>query len=136
MATVVRNASTQEIFGVELEMNFQITQNWSLRASYGYIDAEYDNYIADITGDGIITDNSNLIPRNTPENTFGVITTYDANIGQGLCKPPSPIVTAIRLKLRPATHPSATWTALMTSAVVSATCGQTIAIASPSMAKT
>ena len=58
-------------------------QNWSLRASYGYIDAEYDNYIADITGDGIITDNSNLIPRNTPENTFGVITTYDANIGPG-----------------------------------------------------
>ena len=30
-----------------------------------------------------ITDNSNLIPRNTPENTFGVITTYDADIGPG-----------------------------------------------------
>ena len=83
VATVVRNASTEEIFGVELEMNFQITQNWSLRANYGYIDAEYDNYIADITGDGVITDNSNLIPRNTPENTFGVITTYDADIGGG-----------------------------------------------------
>ena len=83
VATVVRNASTEEIFGVELEMNFQITQNWSLRANYGYIDAEYDNYIADITGDGVITDNSNLIPRNTPENTFGVITTYDADFGPG-----------------------------------------------------
>ena len=83
VATVVRNASTQEIFGVELEMNFQITQNWSLRANYGYIDAEYDNYFADIVGDGIITDNSDLIPRNTPENTFGVITTYNADIGGG-----------------------------------------------------
>ena len=36
-----------------------------------------------ITGDGVITDNSNLIPRNTPENTFGVITTYDADFGPG-----------------------------------------------------
>ncbi len=52
VATVVRNASTQEIFGIELEMNYQITENWSLRANYGYIDAEYDNYFADITGDG------------------------------------------------------------------------------------
>ena len=34
------NASTEEIFGVELDLNFQITQNWSLRANYGYIDAE------------------------------------------------------------------------------------------------
>ena len=59
----MRNASTQEIFGVELEMNFQITQNWSPRANYGYIDAEYDNYIADITGDGVITDNSNLTAK-------------------------------------------------------------------------
>ena len=40
VATVVRNASTEEIFGVELDLNFQITQNWSLRANYGYIDAE------------------------------------------------------------------------------------------------
>ena len=65
VATVVRNASTQKIFGVELEMSYQITENWFLRANYGYIDAEYDKYIADITGDQIVTDNSDLIPRNT-----------------------------------------------------------------------
>ena len=81
VATVVRNASTEEIFGVELEMNFQITQNWSQRANYGYIDAEYDNYIADIRGAGIVTDRSDLIPRKSPENTFGAITTYDSDIG-------------------------------------------------------
>jgi len=83
VATAVRNASTQEIFGVELEMNFQINPNWYLRASYGYIDAEYDSYFADLNGDQVITDNSDLIPRNVPENTFGVSTTYTADIGPG-----------------------------------------------------
>ena len=83
VATVVRNASTQEIFGVELEMSFQITEAWTLRGSYGYIDAEYDDYFADLTGDGIVTDNSGLVPRNVPENTFGISTTYTANVGAG-----------------------------------------------------
>jgi iron complex outermembrane receptor protein len=83
VATVVRNASTQEIFGVELEMSYQITEQWYLRGSYGYIDAEYDEYFADLNGDNIITDNSGLVPRNVPENTFGLSTTYTANIGPG-----------------------------------------------------
>lgn len=42
---------------------------------------ELDNYIADIRGAGIVTDRSNLIPRKSPENTFGAITTYDSDIG-------------------------------------------------------
>ena len=84
VATAVRNASTQEIFGVELEMSYQVTEAWFLRANYGYIDAEYDNYSADLTGDGIITDNSDLTPRNTPKNTFGVSTTYNASLGAGV----------------------------------------------------
>jgi len=64
-------------------MSFQITENWNLRGSYGYIDAEYDEYFADLNGDNIITDNSGLVPRNVPENTFGLSTTYTANIGSG-----------------------------------------------------
>ena len=83
VATVVRNASELEMFGVELEAMFQVTNAWFLRASYGYLDAEYDNYFADITGDGIVTDNSNLRPRSTPENTFGLTTTYSIQIGSG-----------------------------------------------------
>ena len=83
VATVVRNAATQKIFGVELEMSYQITENWFLRANYGYIDAEYDKYLADINGDQIVTDNSDLIPRQVPENTFGISTTYTAYVGPG-----------------------------------------------------
>lgn len=83
VATVVRNASTLEIFGAELELQMQVTQAWNLRLSYGYLDAQYDDYQADITGDGIVTDNSNLIPRNTPENTIGINSIYTRQIGPG-----------------------------------------------------
>ena len=83
VATVVRNAAVLELFGAELEMMFQISEAWFVRASYGYIDAEYDEYNADLNGDGIITDNSGLTSRRTPENTFGLTTNYTADVGAG-----------------------------------------------------
>ena len=83
VATVVRNASTLDIFGVELEAQMQITEAWNVRLSYGYLDAEYDDYVADINGDGMVTDNSDLMPRNTPENTVGINTTYTIPVGPG-----------------------------------------------------
>lgn len=83
VATVVRNAAELELFGVELELQYQITQAWNVRATYGYIDAEYDNYLADINGDGTVTDNSSLRSRNTPENTFGLTTNYSIPVGNG-----------------------------------------------------
>ena len=36
-----------------------------------------------MNGDGIETDNSDRTPRNTPENTFGLTTTYTIPIGPG-----------------------------------------------------
>lgn len=83
VATVVRNASTLEMTGIELEMRYQITEAWDLLVTYGHLDSEYDDYIADLTGDGIVTDNSDLVPRNTPENTFGLTTSYTMQIGNG-----------------------------------------------------
>ncbi len=83
VATVVRNAGNLEIYGLELEWMFQITENWDVRASYGYLDAEYTDYSADLNGDGIITDNRDITPRNTPENTVGLNTTYTMPIGSG-----------------------------------------------------
>jgi iron complex outermembrane receptor protein len=83
VATVIRNASTLEIWGAELEVQFQVTEAWNVRASYGYLDASYDDYIADLNGDGIETDNSDITPRNTPENTIGLNTTYTIPMGPG-----------------------------------------------------
>lgn len=83
VATVVRNASVLDMFGVELELQYQISTAWFVRATYGYIDAEYDDFIADLNGDGIVTDNSDLESRNTPKNTLGLTTTYTIPVGNG-----------------------------------------------------
>lgn len=83
VATVVRNAGELEIYGAELEVMYQITTEWFVRASYGYLDAEYSEYDADLNGDGIVTDNSGLTSRRTPENTFGLTTNYTIQLGSG-----------------------------------------------------
>ena len=66
-----------------MDLSWQITQNWFLRANYGYLDANYDNFVADIDGGAVIepTDNSYMRPRNTPENSFGISTTYTMPLG-------------------------------------------------------
>ena len=43
VATVVRNASSMEMDGVELELMYQVTEAWDLMVTYGYIKAEYKN---------------------------------------------------------------------------------------------
>ena len=81
--TVVRNASSLEMQGLELEMRYLINENWDVLMTYGYLDSEYDDYFADLNGDDIVTDNSDLVPRNTPENTFGLTTAYTTQVGDG-----------------------------------------------------
>jgi iron complex outermembrane receptor protein len=83
VATVVRNASSLEMTGLELEVMYQVTQAWNVMATYGYLDSEYADYFADLNGDNVITDNSALVPRNTPKNTFGLTTSYTAKVGNG-----------------------------------------------------
>ena len=86
VATVVRNAASMEMMGFELELQYQVTAAWDLMVTYGYLEAEYKDYLADLNGDNVITDNSGLIPRNTPENTFGVTTSYTTQVGNGELK--------------------------------------------------
>lgn len=83
VATVVRNAGELDIFGLELELLFQVTEAWNIRANYGYLDAEYDEFFADLNGDTVVTDNSDLTARNTPENSFGLTSTYVWQLGNG-----------------------------------------------------
>jgi len=86
VATVVRNASSLEMDGFELELMYQVSEAWDLMLTYGYLKSEYANYFADLTGDNVITDNSALVPRNTPENTFGFTTSYTTMVGNGELK--------------------------------------------------
>ncbi len=82
--TVVRNASTAELQGVEAEMTWVANENLIFNANVGYLDAEYDDFTADLTRDGIVTDNSDLELRRVPEWTGGVNATYTRSIGPGL----------------------------------------------------
>ncbi len=82
--TVVRNAATVEIVGVESEFTWVANEYLQLTANFGYLDAEYDDYVADLNGDGIATDNSDLELRRVPEWTGGLTGTYTYPIGPGV----------------------------------------------------
>jgi len=81
--TVVRNAATVESYGVEGEITWVASENLIINANFGFLDAEYDKYLADLTGDGVKTDNSGLELRRTPEWTGGVNGTYTRQMGPG-----------------------------------------------------
>jgi iron complex outermembrane receptor protein len=83
VATVVRNASSLEMNGLELEAMIRFNEAWDMMVTYGYLSAEYADYLADLTGSGEITDNSGLVPRNIPENTLGITTSYTMQMGEG-----------------------------------------------------
>jgi iron complex outermembrane receptor protein len=81
--TVVRNAATVTTSGIEAEASWVATEALLLNANFGYLDASYDDYEADLNGDGIVTDNSNLQLRRVPDFTGGVDATYTMQIGPG-----------------------------------------------------
>lgn len=58
--TFTDNAATATIQGGEMDLAFLLFEGFTFGGNFGYIDAEYDEYFADITGDGIETDNTIL----------------------------------------------------------------------------
>jgi len=78
----VSNASSVDMPGVELELIAALTDNLRARVSYGYLDAEYDEYFAP-DSDGNIEDRSDRDLRRAPKNTFGAGLTYSANVWEG-----------------------------------------------------
>ena len=83
VGTIVANASDVEMYGAEIELNALVTPNLIAYLQAGYLNSEYGDFEADINGDGVITDNSGLTLRNSPENTFGTGLTYNYNIDLG-----------------------------------------------------
>jgi iron complex outermembrane receptor protein len=81
--TLVTNAGTVDMPGFELEVLAAVTDNLRMRASWGYLDAEFDEFDGDLNGDGTVTDNSDLKLRRAPKNTFGAGASYNRNIGPG-----------------------------------------------------
>lgn len=81
--TVVRNAATVEIMGLEGEFTWVASENLIINANLGWLDASYDDYQADLSGDGIVTDNSHLDLRRIPEWTGGINGSYTLQMGPG-----------------------------------------------------
>ena len=81
--TVVRNAATVGIWGLEGELSWAATAGLVINTNFGYLKAEYDNYIADLNGDGTATDNSALELRRVPSLTGGINGNYTRQIGLG-----------------------------------------------------
>lgn len=82
--TVVANASTAKISGMELDFVY-LTRIDGLEFSgnVGYLDAQYEDFVADI-GRGGVTDNDDLELRRSPEITGSLAAKYEWLVGPGL----------------------------------------------------
>lgn len=59
-AAITGNAAGARIRGFELEAMMRPSRAFNIRGNVGYLDPRYTNYVADLNGDGIPEDNSDL----------------------------------------------------------------------------
>ncbi|GAB3114267.1 TonB-dependent receptor [Aestuariicella hydrocarbonica] len=80
----IRNVGEAEFSGVELEFDVLLSEWWRVSGNAGWLDAKYSNFNADIYGDGIVADESNLEIRRAPELTYSLQNVFDWSVGDGL----------------------------------------------------
>ena len=69
----ILNTADAEIFGVEVEGRFALTDFVTLTGNVGYLNDDYTELLADLTGDGVIDDaDFDLRLPRVPEFTYGV----------------------------------------------------------------
>lgn len=88
--TVVRNASSARINGIEFEMIAQPSPRFSVTGSFSFTDAQFQNFFNDVVGltpgsraDGIPDDVSTLRLRRAPKYQFSAGFDYNQPIGAG-----------------------------------------------------
>jgi len=79
----IENVGEAVFDGVELEALFQVTDMWRLSGNVGWLDAEYEEFTADVYGLGVVTDNTNFPLRRAPEWTYSIDSTLEKQIGDG-----------------------------------------------------
>lgn len=79
--TVTDNAASASVKGFELEVSAVPVDGLNLDFSAGYNNASYDEYNADLNGDGIVTDNSDRDISRAPRWTLGGGVSYAADLG-------------------------------------------------------
>ena len=79
--TVVENASTASITGVELELAWMIASGLSFRGNIGLLDASFDEYlVSSATG---IVDKSGIELRRAPDMTMGLGLLWEHELANG-----------------------------------------------------
>ena len=79
--TLVTNASTAEIYGVELDAQWLPAPGLSLRGNLGVLDAQYDDF--EFIGAAGVQDLSHLDIRRAPDLTAALSATYEWSVGTG-----------------------------------------------------
>ena len=81
-AQVVRNTADTDIFGIELEGSFTLTQDLTLRVAMGYIDAEYAEVKFDLNRDGAVDRKDKALePPRAPTWTYSLGLLYTLDVG-------------------------------------------------------
>ena len=81
--TVVKNAASARINGVELEVTAKPSRELTLTASFSYTDAKYKKFLNDVNGDLIPDDVSTLSLRRAPKKQGSIGVDYSKPIGIG-----------------------------------------------------
>jgi iron complex outermembrane receptor protein len=76
---VISNAGSSRIKGIELEAKAILSPEWSIDANYGYLDAQFKDYVFNATSDF----SGNRMPR-SPEHTASVALNYEREVAWGL----------------------------------------------------
>lgn len=79
---IIRNSANATLWGVELDSTVSLSENLLLLASFGYIDASYDDVFFDLTQDGVIDgDELSLSLPRAPEITYSIGLNYEMQVG-------------------------------------------------------
>jgi iron complex outermembrane receptor protein len=82
--TVVRNASSATIKGVEIELIAQVTTALTFSTALTYTDAKFNSFFNDVTGDLIPDDVSTLDLRRAPKYQASVTVDYSKPLANGV----------------------------------------------------
>ena len=81
--TVVKNASSANIKGIELEVIAQLSRALTFNGSFSYIDAKFNRFFNDVNRDNIPDDVSTLTLRRAPKFQWSAGLNYSRTIGNG-----------------------------------------------------
>jgi len=84
--SIAYNVGEVEYTGLEVEYTTILTEDFSVSANLGILDAKYNEFFTDLAGrnSGVGYDNSHLTPKQAPDMTFGLTATHTVDVAGGM----------------------------------------------------